>query len=187
MVGFGYKQAWLAVRGAGQAEVLDGLGAMPLGELPWRAGIDQAYITDDVVVATPPLPGAGAEPWVLVPGRWLLLREELYDIAALSAKLGREVQLFATYRVTELHHWERAVDGVGVRAFRYVGTSGEVTDWRGDPDATELAIGLPPVLDPEGDVLVDEADVLRVAAAWSIRPPDLEGRAATGPLVAARI
>ncbi|MDT5023769.1 MAG: hypothetical protein QOE61_195, partial [Micromonosporaceae bacterium] len=58
----------------------------------------------------------------------------------------------------------------------------EVTDWRGDPDDTELAIGLPATLDPDSAVLVSEADVMRVAGAWSVDPSALDGLPAPGPL-----
>ena len=38
MVGFGYKQAWLAVRGVDAAEVGAALGLRDLGPVPWRQG-----------------------------------------------------------------------------------------------------------------------------------------------------
>jgi hypothetical protein len=61
---------------------------------------------------------------------------------------------------------------------RLLGETGEITDWQGEPDETELAIGLPRVIDDETDVLVGETDVngVRVAAAWSVSPTDLDGR-----------
>jgi hypothetical protein len=36
------------------------------------------------------------------------------------------------------------------------------------------------------DVIVDERDVMRVAAAWSVDPSSLDGRPAPGPLTVAR-
>jgi hypothetical protein len=106
------------------------------------------------------------------------------SVAELSARLGTEVHFFATYRVAELHRRERAVHGVVVRAFRLRDT-GEVTDWRGDPDGTKRGLGLPPALDGEPDIQVSEEDVMRVAAAWSVAPTALDGRPAPGPLRAA--
>ena len=64
MVGFGSKQAWLAVRNGDPAAVRAALRLRDLGPVSWRAGIDLAYLTDDRVVITPPL-----DRWVLVPGR----------------------------------------------------------------------------------------------------------------------
>lgn len=182
MVGFGYKQGWLAVRDGEPAAVADALALRDLGPVSWRSGVDLAYLTDDRLVLTPPLPGARNARWLLVAGRWLLLNESTVDVITLSVTLGTEVQLFASHRVMEAHQWTRAVDGVLVREFGYLGETGEVTRWRGDPDETERAIGLPPALDGEPDILVAEDDVMRVAAAWSIDPTSIDGRPAPGPL-----
>jgi hypothetical protein len=187
MVGFGGKQAWLAVRvepdradaGAG---VLAALGLRDLGPVPWRDGIDLAHLTDDRVVVTPPLPGARDTFWVLATGRWLMRPAIPVDVVALSAELATEVQFFATHRVTELHRWQRAAGGELIRAFGYVGQTGEVTSWHGEPDAAERAAGVPARLDEDTTVLVGEKDVLAVAGAWSLDPTGLAGRPATGPL-----
>lgn len=182
MVGFGGKQAWLAVRDAEPAAVLVALGLRDLGDVPWRDGIDLAYLTDDRVAFTPRLPGADGGSWVLAVGRWLLRPDTGVDLTALSGLLHTEIQLFATHRVAELHRWQRAVDGTLVRAFGYVGQTGEVTTWHGAPDAAERAAGLPAVLDEEATVLVAEQDVMRVAHAWSVDPTGLDARPAPGPL-----
>jgi hypothetical protein len=182
MVGFGGKQAWLAVRDGDPATVLAALGLRDLGRVPWRDGVDLAYLTDDRVAVTPPLRGADDPLWVLAVGRWLLRPDTKVDVIGLSAVLDTEVQFFATHRVTELHRWQRAVAGAPVRAFGYVGQTGEVTSWLGEPDAAERAAGLPATLDEDTTVLVSEHDVLKVAAAWSIDPTRLDGRPAPGPL-----
>lgn len=187
MVGFGSKQAWLAIRDGDPARVMDALGLRDLGPVPWREGVDLAYLTDDRLVLTPALPGSGDGRWLLVAGRWLLRAGARVDVGDLSASLGTEVQLFATYRVGESHRWERAVDGELVRAFGYLGETGEVTEWLGEPDEAERAIGLPDRLDEEADLLVSEPDVLRMAGAWSVDPSALDGRPAPGPLRAAAI
>ncbi len=176
MVGFGGKQAWLAVRSGEPAKVLAELGLRDLGTVAWRDGIDLAHLTDDRVAVTPPLDG-----WVLVTGRWLL--RTVPDLPALSAALHTEVQYFATHRVTELHRWMRAADGELIRAFGYVGQTGEVTSWHGEPDPAEREAGLPAELDDETTVLVGEKDVLSVAKAWSLDPTTLSGRPAPGPLL----
>jgi hypothetical protein len=184
MVGFGGKQAWLAVRDGDPAKVLDELGLEDLGEVPWRDGIDLAYLTDDRVAVTPPLPGARGTSWVLAVGRWLLRPATAVDVTGLSARLHTEVQFFATHRVTELHRWQRAADGELIRAFGYVGQTGQVTSWHGDPDAAERDAGLPAAFDGDDEttVLVSEQDLLKVANAWSLDPTTLDGRPAPGPL-----
>ncbi|BAL91340.1 hypothetical protein AMIS_61200 [Actinoplanes missouriensis 431] len=179
MTGFGGKQAWLAVASGEPQAVLEALGLRDLGTVGWRAGLDLAHLTDDRVAITPPLPGARGISWVLAAGRRLM---QGVDIVEISAKLGAEVQFFATHRVTELHRWQRAADGELVRAFGYVGQTGEVTSWFGDPDPAERDAGLPGELDEETTVLVAERDVFRVAAAWSIDPTTLTGPA-PGPLL----
>jgi hypothetical protein len=205
MMGFGFKQAWLAIRDGEVDAVLRALRLRDLGPVSWRAGVDLAYLTDDRVVLTPPLPGAGGSSWLLVAGRWLFGRGADVDVAALSATLGTEVQLFSTHRVPEAHRWERAVDGQVVRAFSYVGESGELVTWQGEPDAAESAIGITrpggaAARDDENDendendgddgddagvMLVSEGDVMRMAAAWSLDPSALDGRPSPGPLRAA--
>ena len=184
MAGFGGKQAWLAVAGAEPVEVMAALGLRDLGPVRWRDGMDVAHLTDDRVAVTPPLPGARDTAWVLVVGRRLIGVPP--DVVALSERLGAEVQYFATHRVTESHRWQRAVKGELVRAFGYVGQSGEVTSWFGEPDPAERDAGLPGVLDEETSVLVGEQDVMRVAAAWSIDPTTLTGPV-PGPLHAAAV
>jgi hypothetical protein len=173
MVGFGGKQAWLAVAGGEPDSVVAALGLRDLGPVSWRDGLDLAHLTDDRVAVTPPLPGARDTRWVLAVGRRLI--QSPPDLVALSATLDAEVQYFATHRVTELHRWQRADRGDLIRAFGYVGQTGEVTSWFGDPDPVERDAGLPGELDPEATVLVAERDVFRVAGAWSIDPTTLTG------------
>jgi hypothetical protein len=182
MVGFGGKQAWLAVRDGDPAQILKALGLRDLGEVPWRDGIDVAHLTDDRVAITPPLPGARDTRWVLVAGRYLLRPDVVIDVIGLSEALRTEVQFFATHRVTEMHRWQRAADGVLSRTFGYVGQTGEVTSWHGDPDPAEREAGLPATLDEETSVLVSERDVLTVANAWSLDPTTLTGKPAPGPI-----
>ncbi len=183
MVGFGFKSAWLAVRDTPADRVAAAMGLRDLGPLAWRAGIDLVYFTDDRLVLTPPLPGAGGAAWTLVVGQWLL--QHPVDITGLSGSLGTEVQAFASHRVIELHGWRRARDGHLVRGFGYLGETGEVTEWHGPPDVAELAAHLPSTVDDETTVLVAESDVMSVAAAWSLDPTTLDGQPAPGPLQAA--
>lgn len=171
MVGFGPKQAWLAVRGGEATAVRAALGLRDLGPVTWRAGVDLAYLTEDRVVVTPPLDG-----WLLVTGRWLWSASP--SVTALSAELGTEVHRYSTHRGLERHEWERADRGDLVRGFAYDGASGEVVRWIGDPDPAE------PLRDDQ-DALVGESDVLRLAGVWSVDPSRLDGRPATGPLQAA--
>lgn len=194
MVGFGYKTGWLAIRDGSLPDVLETLGGRVVGAAAWDEGVNRASGEADIVVATPPLTGADGGEWLIVAGRWVASGHGTADVTALSAALGCEVQRFVTHRVVDLHSWERAIGGSSVRAFEYVGESGEVTRWHGDPDEVELAVGLPATYDvergsgPEGRWFdVDEDDVMRVAAAWSLDPTTLEGQPATVPLTIAQV
>ena len=182
MVGFGPKQAWLAVRGRDPGTVVEALGLRDLGPVPWREGLDLAHLTDDRLAVTPPLPGARDNDWILVAGRRLFTIPGTVEAVALSVALATEVQFFATHRVGEQHRWVRAVDGVLVRAFDFVGEIGEVKEWRGDPDEAERALGLPESPPDDAMLVVGEDDVARLAGRWSIDPTALDGRPAPGPL-----
>ncbi|WP_432837196.1 hypothetical protein [Dactylosporangium sp. CA-092794] len=127
-VGFGPKMAWLAVRAEAEP-VMAALGLRDLGVVDPRTGLDLAHFTDDrVVVAT-------VEKWTLVAGKWLF---RWSGIAALSMRLGAEVQYFATDRSLVVHRWARAY---GADVFM-----------------------------SDEDALVDEQDVFRIAAEWSVDP-----------------
>jgi hypothetical protein len=143
MVGFGYKTGWLAFAGAGPGQIVAALGGRILGPRGWTAGVDRAYGEPDAALITPTVPRAGDPGWILVAGRWIAEHADGLDIAALSAELGGQVQLFVTHRVVELHRWERAVGGELVRSFEYVGERSEITRWRGQPREVELSLGLP--------------------------------------------
>lgn len=187
MTGFGYKTAWLAVRGGDADGVFAALGARPHKEVDWVSGLDRSYVSDEWLVATPPLPGAQDSLWLLVTGRWLLLREPIVDAVALSTELDTEVQYFGSHRVSEYHRWTRAVRGILVRSFAHAGMTGETTIWFGDPDPTELGLGLPAgPPGPDDSLVVGEEDVMRIAAAWSVNPSRLDGPA-PGPLRLAHV
>lgn len=185
MVGFGPKQAWLAVRDGVPEAVRAALRLRDLGPVAWRAGVDLAYLTDDRVVLTPALEGAGGSRWLLLTGRWLWKADDWLSVAELSAELDTEVHRYASHRGLEQHEWERAAHGTLVRSFAYVGASAEVLRWTGDPDPAESELGLGTRPEHDEDVLVGESDVMRLAGLWSVDPSGLDGRPAPGPLRAA--
>jgi hypothetical protein len=184
---------WLAIRDGNLRDALGVLGGRIVGAGDWQQGVDRAYDEADIVVATPLLPGADGAAWLLLAGRWVLANRDLIDPAALSAALGREVQLFVTHRAS------RGTGGNAQSAGGRFGrsstsASGDVIRWHGDPQDAELTIGLPPTFDIARDsvsdywgVAVREEDVMRVAAAWSVDPTSLEGRPANEPLTIAQL
>jgi len=160
---FGYKLAWLAIRGRDTASVAEALGLARHEPATWEDGVDRASDGASVFVS-PPTGG-----WVFaLHAPWL---DEPPDLAELSARLETEVQYFATHRVPEAHAWARAADGRVLRTFRSVGETGE-TAATGVPTSVERRLG--------DDEPPDEQTVMEVAAAWSVDPRTLGSVASDG-------
>jgi hypothetical protein len=103
-------------------------------------------------------------------------------VAELSAKFG-EAHGYATHRVVEYHHWIMAKDGQVVRAFAYLGESGEILSNVGT--VTDSERRLPFADQPTDEWMPDEDDVMTVASGWSFDPSKLSsesGPAANGIL-----
>jgi hypothetical protein len=162
-VGFGYKTAWLAVRGSSAEGVADAIGLTAGAEVPWREGVDGSR--HDEVFVTPPTSG-----WVLAVGPGWFGAEP--DVAELSGRLGTEVQYFATHRVAEAHTWARAIAGRLVRRVVYIGEDGTV-EHEGAPTETERELGVAELGDEDASARVSEEIVMQVAAAWSLDPRQL--------------
>ena len=139
--------AWLAVRDRDPAAAL---GLTELGEVDWRSGVDLAYFTDDRVIVTPPVDG-----WILVLG--MTLMRDRPDVTGLSAALATEVQFFSSHRGLQVYRWQRAREGDLLRSF--ASEDGEI-DELGERSELERSFG----------DLVDDGDVHRVAAQWSVDP-----------------
>ena len=60
MMGFGHKQAWLAVRDGDTAAVVAALGLRDLGPAPWRTAVDMAYLIDGRAITTAVAVAVGA-------------------------------------------------------------------------------------------------------------------------------
>jgi hypothetical protein len=142
--------AWLACKDTDPAEAL---GLKEIGEASWRDGLDLAYFTDDRVIVTPPVDG-----WVLTLGMWLMTAP--ISTADLSARLGTEVQRFSSHRGLQVYRWERATNGDLLRSVHAV--EGELLEL-GEASDLERSFG----------ELVDDGDVHRVAALWSVDPGTL--------------
>lgn len=184
-VGFGFKTGWLAVRDGELAAIAEAVGGRPGSSLDWTVGVRRAYSEPDVVMVTPLLVARDGGLWRLVVGQWIAANHESIDVATLSQALGREVQLFVTHRVVGLHRWDWAQDGVLIRSFEF--GDAEVRRWHGSAREVELAIGLPGTFNQAGGasgqaIVIGEADVMRVASAWSIDPTTLDGRPVSGPV-----
>jgi hypothetical protein len=165
---FGYKTAWLAARIDDPTAVVRALQLTDVRELSWEEGI--AASDHDMVFVSPPTQG-----WVLAVG--IELAKHPPDVVALSARLGADVQFFATHRIVEAHLWDHAARGTLKRRLRYVGERNEA-EAIGEPTAIERALGFDWTTEqpstPAGEAVVpDEEAVMQVAGAWSIDPREL--------------
>jgi len=170
-VSFGYKCAWLAIRSDSPEAVARELGLRDLTASNWACGIQAAY--SDQVFVCPPIDG-----WVLVAGLGLAPQtvDDMRTVGRLSKAFG-EAHLYASHRVVELHWWAKAIRGEVVRAYAYLGESGEVLVDLGhqSPEEAELGFAF------DGDSIVpDEESVIAIAGKWSVDPTKLEERHSEG-------
>jgi len=170
-VGFGYKIAWLAVRDRTHRDIAGALGINVTGQQDWGAAVDFAYAGGWLI--TPMI-----NSWTLAASTRAFMDEDNempQRVEELSRTLG-EVQYFGTHRVVDYHAWAHARDGEMVRAFAYLGERGETQCNFGAPSPVERTLGICG-LRPR---LPDEADVMSVAAAWSMNPQVFESTTMDG-------
>jgi hypothetical protein len=163
--GFGYKIGWLAVRASDPAAVAKTLALTRAQPSTWAQGIGAAYQGAGIFL-TPPIDG-----WVLVVGTWVMdlpTDDKEARLIALSREFG-DAQLYVTDRVVEAHAWMRATDGKLVRSFLTTGDDEIIRD-----------VGKRGSGEPKKDATAHEEHVIAVAAASSLDPTKLDGRALTG-------
>lgn len=186
--GFGFKNAWFAVKGGDPEAIARALGLEIIGPSDWHDGIDAAYdFGSERIFITPLVDG-----WTLAVGTGLfdLVDEDAFaqTTETLSRLLGTEVQFFGTHRVVEAHAWARAFPDGLRRAFMYVGDKGETIADTGGQSREEQQLGfrffderspessLPGYWEREDLRFPDEGNVMQLAGVWSVDPTALEGR-----------
>lgn len=188
---FGYKMSWLAVRGE-PPQVMQALAIAEPRDVSWGEALRVvsilAYPQPQIrVFVTPAIAG-----WTLVVG-WALpqldrgMSDSFLRLTRALAPFERAC-FFATHRVVEGHAWAIIERGEIVRAFCYVGESGEVLVNEGAQTADEQSLGLPALggLGPaeatealfaaaeEGGELPTEEWVATLAQKWSVNPTALD-------------
>lgn len=185
-VNFGYKTVWLALKTGNKKRVAELLKLQNTKECNWEVGISESY--NSSIYITPQI-----NDWTLVCGMALLngkndkeniifIRE---TIEALSSEFG-EAQFFGSHRVVEYQSWMKAKNGKLIRAYCFLGESGENLIVEGEPTDFEKKYNLINTLSQEAQddryfeseslFYPDEAFVMKVAEHWSINPQTLEGR-----------
>ncbi len=170
-VSFGFKCAWYAVRAADAQAVAEALDVAKVVPVTWTRGVGAAYSLSGKknVFFTPPL-----GEWTLAAGISLLASDDpATEVEPVLKKLSKrfgEAQYFSSHRVVEAHCWAMAQKGKLVRAFYFVGESGENPWNEGKPTKAERALGKDALKFPGPD----ESNVMSVAAAWSVDPSELE-------------
>lgn len=188
---FGYKNAWMVVKGSRPEAVADVLGLRHVRGVAWDAGLAASCgdPASPAVFVTPAIDG-----WVLGVGWGLFTladaRPPLFGrrVADWAARLQTEVQYFWTHRVVEGHGWARARPSGLERAYSYLGESGEKLLDEGPPTAEERALGFAffDPSSPEAEVdgywerddltYASEEHVILLASRWSLDPTSLDER-----------
>lgn len=181
---FGFKIAWWAVRSFDTAAVIDAIGLQNVQPANWETGVRYAY--ERHVFVTPPLDG-----WTLIagnllpPGDRVPHKEVIHALLPLSNRFGTAL-VFASHRVVSYCVWAKAVAGILVRGYGYVGESGETFWDEGVMTPEEHQLGFrffdersaeatnDAYWEREDLTFADEMSVVDLARAWSVSPWYLE-------------
>lgn len=188
---FGYKMAWLAIKGASPEDLVEELNLSEIVRANWSSGIRAVYTDMTTVFVSAPVQG-----WVFVVG--LQLPELGNDVAPVRCpdflrSLGtkyEDVQYFGTHRVVDYHAWSRYVNGEHVRSYAYLGERGETLVDFAEQTVEEVELGFQFFDERSPDASRDgywdredlrfagEDDVMKLAGKWSLDPTSLENVAA---------
>jgi hypothetical protein len=169
---FGIKCAWLAVRSREPEEVARALDLQQLNPTAWPNGLAAVHAYPQKQALKPVFVCPAVDGWVLCPFSFALASLEQFNFKQLSRQFG-ETQRFLTYGVTDLHQWERWVDGELVRRF---GAEADVLLFEiGERPDEETQVRLSrPDADTATPRMADEDMVLAIAGRWSVNPMTLD-------------
>jgi hypothetical protein len=169
---FGIKCAWLAIRSHEPEEVAGALHLQQVKPTAWPDGLAAVAAWPQQQPLKPVFVCPTVDGWVLCPFSLALASLEQFDFEQLSRRFG-EVQRFLTFRVTDLHQWERWVDGELVR--RFGAEADDLLFEIGEPSEDETQVHLShPDAGTATPRLADEDMVLEMAGRWSVNPMTLD-------------
>jgi len=187
-IGFGYKNAWLAIKTDESSAVARTLGLSELEPANWESGLHTSYSRYEThVFVTPPVEG-----WVFVVGIALPDAgdsERPDRCTPVLESLGQaydSVYYFGTHRIVEFHAWVQVKDGSVSRAYAYLGERGETIWDRGEKTAEENRLGFNFFADEpprgQGEKYWDrkdlrspnEEDVINIAEEWTLNPLSID-------------
>lgn len=171
---FGIKCAWLAIRSHEPQEVARTLQLQRVKSTAWPDGLAAVDAYPQKQSLRPVFVCPAVDGWVLCPFAFALASLEQFDFRQLSRRF-REAQRFLTYGVTDLHQWERWVDGELVRRF---GVEADVVLFEiGEQPVEETEVRLTrPDAGTTAPRMADEDMVLEIAGRWSVNPMTLDER-----------
>lgn len=168
-VEFGYKCQWFTVKTNDTQAVLDAMKLKNIQIANWRTGIEGAY--EGYYFISPPING-----WTLVINSimpdlcGIESSNPLAVISDLSLSFG-EAYYFGTNRVVEYHAWAKSTNGKLIRAYGYLGETGETIINEGEISNEELENNLIFTdIDVEEPNVVNEEDVIFIAKNWTVYP-----------------
>jgi hypothetical protein len=171
---FGTKSAWLAVRSQEPEEVARTLRLQQVRPTAWPVGLTAVDAWPQKQALKPVFVCPEVDGWVLCPFSIALASLEQFNFKQLSRRFG-EAQRFLTFGVTDLHQWERWVDGELVRRF---GAEADVVLFDiGEQPEEETQVRLShPDAGTTTPRMADEDMVLEMAGRWSVSPMTLDER-----------
>lgn len=184
-IDFGYKTLWFAVKTNNKKRIAEIFKLRNTKECNWKVGIAESY--NNFIYITPQIGD-----WTLVRGMALLDKGDIENtnfikdkIIVLSKEFG-EAQFFGSERVVEYQTWMKAVNGKIIRAYSYIGESGENLIVEGEPTEFEKKYNLVNTFSEEAKdekyferedlFFPDEDFVMKVAENWSVNPQKLTER-----------
>ncbi len=168
---FGYKIAWLAIKNSSAEKIIEVLNIQQTQKIYWPAGIKHILFntnpdSKEIFISSQ------IQGWNLLVGWYFFNLDKkdddtkwIRDYTVDLSKSFDEVQAFGTHRVSEYHHWMKAVHGKCIRSLAFY-----VDILRNEGDLTDVEKSFPWEKVSDFTCGLDEEFVIKVAESWSINP-----------------